>query len=175
MTVLETPEQRWGSCPKPFNLTGETSAIEAFSKLSPHDIRNLQLFSKRIELSAHEYDVQPHLLLAGSAANLNSRNYKDLDLLVHIEPVEKRKKFAEHVISIIEAEDQVIVSSRGSLLLLRQLTGNSSGIYFRYTDELYNQIGVPFDVSFSDAEGGTYEDILTFHRINHLSFCELTT
>lgn len=123
---------------------------------------------------SRQHDVQMHLILAGSATNLNTKNYHDLDLLVHVEPAEKRQAFATYAISALEANERLIVSTRGSLILLRQKTAGAS-IYFRYADQYFNQTGVPFDVTFSDSKDGTFEDIVAFHRTNNLAFCEIPT
>lgn len=174
MRSLETPEQRWGSSPKQYHRTGEVSAGSVIDRLAPDDAANLQAFSQLFLTTARQRNVQPHLILAGSAADLNSK-YQDIDLLVHVEPVKKVPEFAVFVESSLEASKDlnVLVShSHGSLILMRKLV-TTHQVSLKFMDANYLQKGVAFDVTFANAKDGTYRDVLAFHQANNLAFCEL--
>lgn len=174
MKTIETPEERWGDCSRPYHLTGEVSAVTVFNRLSPNDLVNLQSFSRLLLHAAQQYNVRTHVLLVGSAADLDSGNYHDIDLLVHVEPVKKNQEFALFVESSLKkTKDINVLHSHSSLILMRKMA-TSHKVILKFMNSNCPQQGVVFDVNFADSKDGTYEDVLAFHRTNHLAFCELS-
>ncbi len=172
MSVIETPEQRWDTTLKPLHQTGEVTWEVLLSRLSPPDVTNMRTLSKLITDTAQTYKVKTKSLLVGSGADLSDPEYRDLDIFVHTEPLEKRQMIASKVFATLKSDYHIMTYPRGSAITFRDIR-KPNQFMFGFTDAENVRIGAPIDLTFSDSTDGSYEVVRDYHRFFKLAFCEL--
>lgn len=172
----KTPENRWGERKDPYHLTGEITQVELVNNLTAADLSVLQIIMQHLYSLGEKYSVNVQGLLVGSSANKGC-TYRDIDLLICPDNPDKRTVFPNMAMSLLEEDNRFKVLTKSRL---GSAPTNNSLLYapmklFVVPSNNFSTIleHVGFDLTFSGRDGGTYSEVLSFHRLNNLAFCEL--
>ena len=176
----ETPEQRWGNRDYPYHQTGEVTESEYLDRLHPVDRSYLSILLYLFQRVANSQNTSLHTLAVGSSADLQCPEYRDIDLLLCPEKPEMRSYFAAEILSGLTHDSNFIVT--------RESPKGSAPILSPHDDPYveFKLFALPvgpaemskyfkqFDMTFVGDGGGTFADVVIFHRSNNLAFVQLT-
>ncbi len=177
--ALESPEQRWRS-DKPYHRTGEIAPAAFFNRLTPGTLSNLQKLLRYFYAASQIVSCYVTLLAVGSSTNLSKPDYNDVDFLVFpTEPV-KRSPYATQVRDFLQWDRNFhIPKIRKMGSAPRQIDFHHAKLYEFQLFAIPLVGGMPtieknFDITFAQAAGGSYEEIMMFHRANKLAFSDIS-
>jgi hypothetical protein len=157
---------------KPFHVTGEVRKEEYLHRLNQNDQFYLEILSQHMQSIAGLLKTDVHILAVGSSADFQS-NYGDIDLLICPEIRNVRSEFATLAYHRFSDDKRIVTLQeypKGSAKPSHsQNAPFKLFIFAAITMKTPGEFNV-FDMTFLGEDGGSYQDILAFHRQNNLAF-----